>query len=183
MNAPNQSERIPVYQFLSYPGQTALSNIVILYHNRFYNLYLTSFDSIDFFFYGQNLFPRRMLRIGGKWQLPKMMPCVWALIAHSLGIRCPRLVHSLPKACSHDAQGLFTWCPRLVHILTHGVLQQTKQPDMLEGCGMEDRALYVREANGLGKMHEVDICIAIAKGYLWICLTYSCCFGCVIVKK
>ena len=45
-------------------------------------------------------------------------------------------------------------------------LQQTQQPDMLEGCGMEDWALYVREADCLGKMPEVDMRIVIAKGYL-----------------
>ena len=33
----------------------------------------------------------------------------------SIGNLCPRLVHSMPKACSLDAQGLFTRCPRLVH--------------------------------------------------------------------
>ena len=76
-----------------------------------------------------------------------------------LGTHCPQPGHPMPKACSHDAHVL-------VHRLTHGVLQQTKQPDMLEGCGMEDRSQYVQEANSLGKMHEVDICIAIAKGYL-----------------
>ena len=46
------------------------------------------------------------------WQL---MPKACSLDAQGLFTRCPRLVHSMPKACSSDAQGLFTRCPRLVH--------------------------------------------------------------------
>ncbi len=32
-----------------------------------------------------------------------------------LGTQCPRIVHSVPTACSLSAHGLFTQCPRLVH--------------------------------------------------------------------
>ena len=108
-----------------------------------------------------------------------------------LGTHCPQPGHPLPKVCSHVAQGLFTRCPRLVHSLPKACsqtdrmpyLQQAQQPDMPKECGMEDWTLYVREDNSLGKMLVVDMCIAKAKGYLRVCLTCSCCLGCVIVKK
>ena len=46
------------------------------------------------------------------WQL---MPKACSLDAQGLFTRCPRLVHWMPKACSSDAQGLFIRRPRLVH--------------------------------------------------------------------
>ena len=54
--------------------------------------------------------------------LPKFCTIFWALIAHSLGTHCPRLVHLLPTAWASVAQGLVTRCPRLVHRLTAWLL-------------------------------------------------------------
>lgn len=35
----------------------------------------------------------------------------WAFVARRIGSVCPRLVLLMPKACSVDAQGLFSGCP------------------------------------------------------------------------
>lgn len=38
--------------------------------------------------------------------MPKRGPVGWALVAHGVGSVCPRLVLSMPKACSADAHPL-----------------------------------------------------------------------------
>jgi len=39
----------------------------------------------------------------------------WALVARYSGNGCPRLVQSMPEACSVDARGLFIDSPSHVH--------------------------------------------------------------------